>query len=524
MFPTPKQLGLPRKFREWRKDQQRAIEDGLNAHKRYVIQCKRQGSGKSLDYMAQGIIDSNKRYAFLTATKALQDQLLTDFQGIGLVDIRGKSNYNCEGLPGHTCAEGAQAKCPYKGTSLCDYHSARYSAGTERLVTTSYACWIAAYRHSQGWGKFDVLVCDEAHNIAGEIERAASVQLGQHEIAELGRNWPDDVQSMESWQHWAKISRKMAEVEVQRLKIELDRAGRGTSMKKVKKYNHYSNLVRRLAEIATCNVDKWVADEWSHGYKFDPIDVAPYMERFLTRGIEKVILQSGTITAHTVQTSLGISLSECQFFEYYTHVNPARTPIMYIPTTKVNRYAEPWQLRKLVKRIDDIFESRMDRKGIVHTSNYKLRDFIMSNSKYSRFFVSNYTQNGDLTSHVIDTFKAMEPPALLVSPSLTTGYDFPYDDCRYQIIAKLNYPYAGSKVEQARTRLDPDRGSAHAVLSLQQAVGRGDRASDDFQEVFILDDAFPYLKWKYEHMFSPTFLSCLKTLDKIPKAPFWEAA
>jgi Rad3-related DNA helicase len=235
------------------------------------------------------------------------------------------------------------------------------------------------------------------------------------------------------------------------------------------------------------------------------------------------MFHSGTFTRRTVE-QLGIELSDVDFFDYYGHVNPAKSPIMYIPTAKVNMYAQPWELNRIVKRIDEIFESRLDRKGIVHTSNYKLRDYIMSNSRYARFFVSNYTQSGDLTSNVIKTFKEMEPPALLVSPSVTTGYDFPYDDCRYQIIAKLNYPYAGSKIEQARVARDPDRGSAHAILHLQQAVGRADRASDDAQEVFIIDDAFPTLKWKYESLFSPAFLACVRTLNKIPKAPMWEAA
>lgn len=525
MFPSPLQLGLPRKFKEWRSNQRKAIEDGLGAHKRFVVQALRQGEGKSLSYMAQALMDTTHRYIILTSTKGLQDQLMADFEGCGLVDIRGKSSYNCEGLPGHTCAEGSVAKCCYKGTSLCEFNAAKYQAGTQRTVVSNYPCWIASNKYSQGFGKFDVMVCDEAHNILSEIEKAVSVQIGEHEMLELGREWPDmrSRDDMQAWKHWAAVSRSMADRELQRLKLDLEQSGKSASMVKVKKFNHLAHLVRRLAEVQTCRADKWVVDEWMHGYKFDPIDSSEHIEKLLFRGVEKVLLQSGTISRHTID-AMNISISDCHFYEYYTHVNPAKSPIMYIPTAKVNMYAQPWELRKIVARVDEIFESRMDRKGIVHTSNYKLRDFIMSNSKYSRYFVSNYTNQGDLTSHVIDTFKEMAPPALLVSPSLTTGYDFPYDDCRYQIIAKLNYPYAGSKVEQARTKLNPDRGSAHAVLSLQQAVGRGDRASDDFQEVFIIDDAFPMLKWKYETLFSPQFLACIRTLNKIPKAPFWEAA
>jgi hypothetical protein len=40
----------------------------------------------------------------------------------------------------------------------------------------------------------------------------------------------------------------------------------------------------------------------------------------------------------------------------------------------------------------------------------------------------------------VATFKRRKAPAFLVSPSMTTGWDFPYDQCRWQIIAKVPIP------------------------------------------------------------------------------------
>jgi len=90
---------------------------------------------------------------------------------------------------------------------------------------------------------------------------------------------------------------------------------------------------------------------------------------------------------------------------------------------------------------------------------------------------------------VIKQFKAKKPPAILVSPSVTTGYDFPGDDCRVQIIAKLPYPdLFSSKVERARSEEDPKRGIYQMWLTLAQMFKRADRSNNDFQEVFILDN------------------------------------
>lgn len=529
LFPTPKQLGLPPEFRSWRKNQPKAIQDILECQRRCIIQSQRQGEGKSVTYIAAALMNETKRWAFLTSTKGLQDQNLEKFEGIGLSDIRGKSSYNCDAIPGATCQEGCVSKCFMSSTSMCDWNRHRIEACTARMVQTNYSCWISSYRYGRGFGDFDVLVCDEAHAIPGEVEKAISVHFGEHEIGEtLGREWPEraDRDDMKVWKHWALVGRSMAQREVEHLKEQIDACGKRVPSKLAKKYTQFKNLATKLAEVGTCNAERWVVDVTNNGYRFDPVDTAPYVEKLLFRGIPKLVLQSGTITPHMVEEQMGIEMNDVKFFEYYAHVNPARTPIMYIPTSSVNRYAEPWQLRKIVKRIDEIFESRMDRKGIVHTSNGKLRDFIMANSKWaSRYYVSNYPDRGDQTSAIIEQFKDAPAPRLFISPSVTTGYDFPHDMCRYQIVAKLNYANQGSKIEKARQKLDPERSAGHVILTLQQSVGRGDRAPDDWQEVFIIDDAFPTLKWKHESLFSPMFLACCKTVERVPKAPplDWEA-
>lgn len=517
MIPTPKQVGLPSKFQEWRPGQWEAIQDGINCPSRFVIQVKRPGAGKTAITMSQAILSKFKRIIFLTVQKGLQDQMLVDFAQIGLTDIRGKGSYSCEAMAGHSCDEGTVARCMFKGTSLCTYNSALQDFNDSQFGITNYACWIAAHRYGRGFGKFDMMVCDESHNIPDQVAKAMQVVITEREIQEcIDRDWPASNLrgDMTEWKHWALVSHAVANTKLQRLKLELDKEKKPSRVT-VKDYRTLLQLTRRLADIGTCNPTKWIVDNHSHGFQFDPIDASEYVEKVLFRGIEKVILTSASIHPKTV-VDCGIKEGEYEFFDYPPTSN-TRSPLIYIPTTKVNYYSQPWELRRLVKRVDEIFKSRADRKGIIHTENFKIRDLIMEQSKFSKHFISNYSKQGDITGQVVERFKRADPPTLLVSPSIKEGYDLPYDFCRYQIIAKLSFSFGGSKVERARDLLDPERSAFKAWQSLRQAVGRGDRAEDDYQEVFVIDDAMPTLVWKYSHLAAPELLGMYQRSEKVPK-------
>jgi Rad3-related DNA helicase len=105
---------------------------------------------------------------------------------------------------------------------------------------------------------------------------------------------------------------------------------------------------------------------------------------------------------------------------------------------------------------------------------------------------------GDVTA-VINRFKQAKPPAILVSPSVTTGYDFPMKTCgqgrpQYAIVGKIPYPDTQNVVTQARNADDKEWTSYLAMETIVQESGRINRASEDLGEIFVLDDAW---KWYY---------------------------
>ena len=100
----------------------------------------------------------------------------------------------------------------------------------------------------------------------------------------------------------------------------------------------------------------------------------------------------------------------------------------------------------------------------------------------------------------------MPAPAILVSPSITTGYDFPGQFCRYQIIAKLPFPdYTTAKVDREREKDDPHRGIYHMWQTVAQAFGRADRSESDWQEVFVIDSNIEKAMERYAYL-APSWL------------------
>jgi Rad3-related DNA helicase len=286
-------------------------------------------------------------------------------------------------------------------------------------------------------------------------------------------------------------------------------------------YKQLHNVARKLADIANCDPKKWTVDEDHSGYLFNPIEAYEYAERMVFRDIPRVILTSGSIKPMAL-VKLNIAPSEFDFLEYEEDTHPYRSPLIYVESTppiKIDRRSSDYDLQRLVDMIDRTIEIWCEYRGIIHTVNFKLRDYIMLHSRYARYMVTNYAAGAETTADVIARFKAMDPPAILVSPSVGTGYDFPASDARFQIIAKVPFPDETSNIEQERKRLDPNRGAHQAMQLVTQAWGRADRGPGDWQRVMVFDSNFEWFMWRYGAFAPKWFLAHYMKSDKIPEPP-----
>ena len=511
-IPSPAELGLPAKFDRYRSGQEEAIRMMVDSPERVVSLCQPTGAGKSLVVIVAAIL-SKEPTCIVTSTRSLQDQYMNDFAGVGLVDLRGRSNYECQMKHGYTCEDGYSAMCPYRGTVACSCSQAEMRAATSSLVITNYDKWTSAKKYGQGMQHFKRVVFDEAHNAPQAIARAMQVTLNSQEI-EDGLKCPfprgSKADEMYEWRLWASAARVMAE---QAMQIALARITGVVDVKKswVKHYTHMRNLVRRLAIIATARVNEWVVEQVDQGYQFDPIRLGRYGEAALLLRMPKVIMLSATLRPKTL-FMCGIGAKDFMFEEFASDFDPARCPIYYVPTMRVDSRAG--DLGLLWAKLDQIIAKRRDRKGVIHTVSYARRDEIAQRSRFFESMIVN--PKGEPPTETIEYFRAQGPGAILVSPSVGEGQDFAGDDCRWQFLAKIPFE-PPSKIVKAREADDKEYRGYQSMQKMVQAFGRGMRSRDDYCENFIGDEHLSWFLPKYAHLAPKSFHGFFKRVEVLPR-------
>lgn len=514
-IPSPEEIGMPESISKWRSGQEEAIELGLNNAKRVSAIGASTGFGKSAVLVAIALL-SKKRTCIVTESRGLQTQYNETFGSIGLADIRGRRNYQCDLKSEYTCEEGYAARCPYKGTIGCPSSQAEMRAATSPLVITNYAKWCASKKFGTGMTNFEQVIFDEGHHSFSALADAMQVVLSAHEInQDLRLDFPrnDYTSDIANWKPWAAKARAQAESEMVQAQARIT----GVSDPKpswVRHYTHMRNLSRRLATIATCNPKEWIVDEIEGGFQFDPIRPGRYAEAALLLRVPKIIIASATLRPKTL-FMLGISKDKFEFKEFSSDFDPKRCPIYYVPTMRVDR-RNP-DLRMLWVKLDQIASRRQDRKGIIHTISYTRRDDVISSSRFSGSMIIN--QKGEAPSEVIEEFRAAEPGAILVSPSVGTGYDFPRSQAEWQFICKIPFPDSRSKIVQARQNDDKEYGPYSAMQNLVQMFGRIMRSKDDRGESFIGDEHLSWFLPRYGHLAPKSFHGFYKEVSTVPPPP-----
>lgn len=476
-IPTPQNVGLPESIDRWRPQQEEALNVMITSKRRFKTLCAPTGSGKSAIAVADALL-SKVPTCIVTDSRGLQDQYLSIYKETGMVDLRGRSNYDCQSNPDpeYTCEDGYASRCPYKGTVACPSSQAEMRAAISNLVITNYDKWIAARRWGNGMQHFQKVIFDEAHSCPDALARAMQVYVSVHEIINtLDYHLPDDpsTDDIPTWKEWACGARDLAEIAFIVAQERIKNVS-NPRISWVRQFTHMRNLLRRLSTIATANPKDWVVEpDGNKGFQFDPIRPGKYAESNLFFKTPQVTFMSATILPKTMYM-LGVAKESFSFLEFDSDFDPKRCPIHWIPTMRVDVHAE--DLSPLWLKLDQIIARRKDRKGIVHTISYTRRDQVMAYSRFADKMMFN--PRGDPPTAMVEVFKRSKGGSILVSPSIHTGYDFPDDDCRWQFVCKVPFP-PPSKIGKARQAADKEYAAYQAVQYLVQAFGRGMRHKGD---------------------------------------------
>lgn len=478
---------------------------------RFNLLCSPTGSGKSATYMSVAGVDDG-RMAVLTATKQLQDQLFEDFRKMGLVDMRGRNNYDCDVNPRITAADAfctAGVYCSLmKGG--CKYYDKRRAAGESRLTTTNYRFWLHD-EESSSLGKFDTIVLDEAHRAPDEIAEFAAVEVSAVELRMFYLPFPKDLtrgQVSKRQFDWANLCLLKMEA-LMMAERDHERRRRG------------KNLERKLARLCRLSDSDWIGSKPKRDvWRWDLLEPGKLAEELLFRGARRIILASASVRRKTLQL-LGVH-EKVELVEQESTFPVTRRPIYYWPVARVGRSMTPADRAHWLDCIDEVIDSRRDRNGIIHAHSYALGQEIYDRSEHKDLLMLH--KQGRSGADVFDefVFRGRRRPTVLLSPAFTTGADFAYSIAEYQIIPKCPFPDFRSPLVSARAKLDSDYVSYVTIQTIVQAAGRVDRAPDDQGETIIMDGNFGWLRganWDFAPRYFHNAVRTIKSSSRLPDPP-----
>lgn len=509
----PADLNLPPKFSTWRTGQWESILAAADAFDavRFIASNDPTGSGKSVKAVAIGQYLGVKTRIY-TATKALQSQYSKDFVSTGIADVRGRVNYPCTDFD--NCANGRLLGCQSNKSGDCQYANDLTHFLDSDLGITNYSYALSSRVHSEGLGPCGLLVLDEAHDAVQELSSALEVHLNHSHNAPFYSGTiphPPIGKPLPWYMEWAKQSLPAMEACLTQMKAARNR-------KMIGQADSLLNDLKRVAAIR----EEWIVDDSNNKETvFAPLWPTSQAKSILFDKAERVMLMSATIVPKTLQL-LDISEEESKFISSPFAFPPHRSPIYLFGADKIDHKTTDAQYEQQLGRMDTLISRRLDRKGIIHTVSYARQQFIKERSEYSNIMLA--PRSNEL-ARAIEVFRSSPPPLILVSPAITTGYDFPMTDAEYQFIVKVPFIDLRGPIMKARSEDDPEYAMYLTIQTLVQMCGRLMRGPDDSSETFILDKHINWLllpanrggKWR--HLFPSWFLKLIQWPNGQPQPP-----
>lgn len=534
-------------YNSYNPGQFKAIHDSIqfimSSPKKHIVLSCPTGVGKSVIAMTiHNVLEelnSGCNTVILATTKGLQDQYNKDFPD--LIDLKGKSNYFCH----HNISEGYRsAKCVEKVKSgqcskdKCPYVIARDTwTGHDSVKTTNSALMIASQLVNPETPA-DLCVIDECHEIDKVIISSSVLTFNIEDYPEMNKHYTDFKNSYYEIILLLKTRfptagsfltvEKLTKEEYQNLKDFLESI---REMHKKIKDGISSGLTvdfkfillsQELADIKSkldCIVGnnfinlEWVMDnEVDDATGISTIILTPIQSSGVLANsklfckAEKFLHMSATIGGiETYCKNLGIKSSDVNYIEIDNPIPVSSRKVILTNLTKINRFTNT---SDIVKAIMPIIENESGN-GIIHTVSFKLANdifYAMPHHIRKRMLVSNNRKE-------ILELLAKKSDAIVLSPSVETGYDFKDDLARWQIIAKVPFLNLGDNYTKTRMNKSNDWYVREAVLRIVQSCGRIVRGMSDYGTTYIIDENILRIITSNTSMFPSWWLDALDMED-----------
>lgn len=486
--------------------------------KKFVICCAPTGCGKSM--IAKAIANSSKtvdpkfealvrsykafqlsegQYTYapacnecethgcvtLTATKQLQDQYEQSFADSML--LKGQSNYVCRVDENHAvdtapCTYIKKLKRDCWKCDKCDYYNARNESIVSQFGVYNYKMYMCLPSHV---ARRQFMVCDEAGELEDELVKIYSVEIIAKQITSLLPHFrqmydSDDISSVK--RYICSLASNLYDLSKD-LEEKISKAHGKVNKTDTSKLSQCKNIIGQVKTI----IDFWdqceyIAEDTKGGLMISPLRVDK-LSKNLFDNAEKVLLMSATIIdpAHYAK-SLGIT--DYEYIEVPSVFDPKHSPIRVASKHRLNRANIQSLMPTFRDTIKAICDSHKNDKGMIHTHNMDITNYMSANLVGSRFLCR---ERGIDNNNLLQQHMSSPEPTVLVSPSMTHGVDLKDDLARFQIIVKAPFLPLNSKRIKKLFDLDKHWYTLRMLTTVIQSAGRGTRSDTDHCVTYILD-------------------------------------
>lgn len=472
------------------------------------------GSGKTLIGAAVGKI-MGLPLVTLTHTLALQEQYRRT--ATWAVTAKGKNNFLC----GHPEREIAQVvrkslgvgelhadqcdeylECIDPWRNGCPYFRSIGDAAEADQVILNYAYALRIAQSamikrgiavdeddspSPNPFRRELAVLDEGHLASNAIVQASSLEFWHRSLKRIGLDVPSG--GVVDWRAWAEQAIPQVD--------EFD-AGDDIVL-----HGRVKALRGRLGELCRLNAASWIVRSEPGVTRIQPLWARNVYDKFLAY-YPKLLIMSATLgDPQLLVQKLGLEQRQVAYVEVPSTFPKQNRPTFYWPVVKLSAKSDDGDYAALASAIAYIASQPhlAMRKGIVHTPSYKLVQRLQVEATASGMVYPwqrfAFHTDARFRDEIIGVFRRAQFPMVLVTPSLSTGFDFPYE-IGFQIIAKVPFADLSDPVVRAQREYtlpdDPNFGKKcyddDAMNQIVQAAGRAVRAPDDEGVSYILDENF----------------------------------
>ena len=513
-IPQPSAFNIP--FPSWREIQLEVMEQCLQSKKRFLILDCPTGVGKSGIAIGLHHLFKMGRTVITTSTRYLQQQYNEIF---GIPTMWGRGNYTCAVMPEVMVDEGPciiDKGCTGKEKwRMCEYYKAKGRVVRAPLVILNNSYFLHEANYIGGFSNADLLIFDEGHLLESSLMGFVGVRLGFKALAKYTDRWRDELTEPRQLFKIAKEIQPLVANEVTTILESIS----GTPLPDTIKRLKYANALNsNLNKILNTDLRSWVLNVDLAAFTLVPIMINDIAEQYAFRHGKKILIMSATIgNGEIFGRQVGIRQSDMEFIQARSPFLVPMRQVIFCPIVKLNYKSTEADYDKLFLAINTLLDKHDGQSGIIHCVSYKLRDRILIG-------IAPRHQNRVIThgkeymprEDDIAKFKSTRG-AILVSPSAEVGLDFPDDQARWCIWAKIPFADLRDKQVKARQKIDPEWYTWTSTMCLIQGAGRIVRHEKDWGITYVLDLNMRWMLKHNRHLFPNWFMDAVhyRTMDQI---------